>query len=259
MIATNLANSSTAGYKSVTASFSTMLNGGGNSGAVGGVKVMGLVNVGAQGLPMPSQFTTNMMVSGEGFFVTTSGPGANDFKYTRNGEFVPNEEGFLVNSANGQFLQGWATDEDGNIIGGTSDGNLEAIDVNKYSSIVGATTKAGLSAVLPLNATIAAAGPPVVTADKFTSSMQVFDSMGTAANVEITWEKTGVNTWTAKLRRRQAGRRCHQDGGYASVRATATLVFDADGNLQSASTPRSTSPGTPAQPPRLPSLSISAA
>ena len=77
MIATNLANSSTTGYKSITASFSTMLNGGSSSlGAVGGVKVTGLTNVGAQGLPMASSISTNMAIQGNGFFVTTSAPGA---------------------------------------------------------------------------------------------------------------------------------------------------------------------------------------
>jgi flagellar hook protein FlgE len=199
MIATNLANASTTGYKSVTASFSTMLNGGNSSlGAVGGVKVAGLTNVGAQGLAMPSTVTTNMAISGSGFFVVAPGPNSNQLNYTRNGEFDVDDNGYLVNG--GQYLQGWATDASGNIVGGANAGTLEAIDVNKYTTIAGATSKAALKATLPLNATIGdgAAVPPVI-ADTFTSSMEVFDSMGTAATVTITWEKTGGNTWQASF------------------------------------------------------------
>ena len=189
MIATNLANSSTVGYKTVSASFSTLLSGDGSksaSGSSGGVKVASLTNVGAQGLPMTSSVSTNMAISGSGFFVVASGPEANDLKYTRNGEFAPDEQGYLVN--NGQYLQGWPTDPSGNVVGGANSGSLEAIDVDKFSTIAGATTKVGMVANLPADAAICT---------QYTSSLEIFDSLGTAATTTVTWEKTAQNAWTA--------------------------------------------------------------
>jgi len=193
MISTNLANASTTGYKSVTASFSTMLNGGSaRLGAVGGVTVKGLTNVVAQGLPQPSTTTTHMAIQGNGFFVVTSGAGASDYKYTRNGEFDVNPDGFVTNA--GMFLQGWPTDPDGNILGGTSAGSLTAVNINDYTTIAGATTTLGLKANLPANATGPMPMPAIAASITGTSNAAI--TLATAGSFTIT---DGTNTATVNL------------------------------------------------------------
>lgn len=345
MIATNLSNSSTVGYKSITASFATMLNGSSSSkGAVGGVTVKGLTDVGAQGLPMPSTVSTHMFVNGSGFFVTAPETGSNSFSYTRNGEFMPNDQGYLVNTANGQYLQGWPTDSEGNLLTGNNAASLEAVDINKYPTIADATTKAALTANLPseagnpptapapivgavfpadvdttagaksftvngvtvtlpmgagaaglwtaaevateINNALTTAGITTLSASEaggaltftntatgtasnisitgftggltaaamglttttstgtgaapgsFTSSMTVYDSLGTTAEVKMTWTKTAQNTWTVTFANPT------MPGGGAVVGTTTsapiTLSFNGDGTLAS-STPNTPS------------------
>ncbi|WP_368854002.1 flagellar basal body FlgE domain-containing protein, partial [Mycobacterium avium] len=51
---------------------------------------------------------------------------------------------------------------------------------------------------LPSDAAVTAT-PPTAAAPAFTSSMTVYDSLGTASSVEVTWAKTGTNTWTASF------------------------------------------------------------
>lgn len=336
MIATNLSNSSTVGYKSITSSFATMLSGGSSKlGAVGGVTVKGLTDVGAQGLPMPSTVSTHMFVNGSGFFVTAADANSNSLNYTRSGEFMPDAEGYLVNTANGQYLQGWPTDAEGNLLTGNNTASLEAVDINKYPTIADATTKAMLTANLPseagnpptapndivgaafgdvdttggaksfvvngvtvtlgttgsatpgtwtpaeiadeINAALTTAGVTAVSVaeaggaltfsntavgsganitingftgglnanalglttttstgtsgapNSFTSSMTVYDSLGTTAEVQMTWTKTAQNTWTVTFANPT------MPGGGAALGTTTTppitLNFNGDGTL----------------------------
>ncbi|RYE60124.1 MAG: flagellar hook-basal body complex protein, partial [Hyphomicrobiales bacterium] len=120
MIATNLANTSTTGYKSIDASFASLLSGGTSaaSNGTGGVAVSSRQNVGAQGLITTSTTTTNMAISGNGFFVVSPGTDSKEIAYTRNGEFGVDDEGYLTN--NGYYLMGWPTDADGNVTGSAS-------------------------------------------------------------------------------------------------------------------------------------------
>lgn len=142
IVATNLANTSTTGYKAVTASFASLLTDSGSK--TGGVSMNTVSNVSAQGLLATSTTTTNMAISGNGFFAVSSGADSNDINYTRNGEFGVDEEGYLV--SNGYYLQGWATDADGNVLGTASMDNLVAVDTNAISTIAKATSTASMIA-----------------------------------------------------------------------------------------------------------------
>ena len=118
MIADNISNADTVGYKTTSAMFEDMVTASSSltSYSSGGVSVNGRANITQQGLLAATTNATDVAIKGAGFFVAKDASG-NTF-YTRNGAFTPDKNGILVNQ--GFVLQGWRTDASGNIIGVTS-------------------------------------------------------------------------------------------------------------------------------------------
>lgn len=228
IISTNLANSSTNGYKSIDASFASLLSGGASkaSNGTGGVSVASRQNVLAQGLLTHSSSSTNMAITGNGFFVVSGGQESKELGYTRNGEFGVDEEGFLVN--NGQYLMGWATDSNGLVIGTESADALSSIDTDAIATIALPTSNMTMMANLPAEAADGAT---------FTSALEVYDSLGTAGSIDVTWTKISALEWTASFSNPTSA-----GGGAATGTVTSTPVaisFNPDGTLAS------TNPATP--------------
>ncbi|MBU1174152.1 MAG: flagellar hook protein FlgE [Alphaproteobacteria bacterium] len=222
LVSNNLANASTTAYKTTSASFASLLSGGSAVSGVasGGVAISGVSNVTEQGLLTSSSVSTNVAIYGNGFFVTNDAAEGGAAYYTRNGEFSVDADGYLVN--NGYFLQGWPTDADGTVVGGTTASNLESIDVDSISTIASPTTETSFVANLPADATVGGT---------FTSSIEVFDSLGTAANVTVTWTKTADNSWTASFSNPVSN---GATIGTTSAGAIA-IAFNDDGTLASTS------------------------
>jgi flagellar hook protein FlgE len=223
IVANNLANTSTTGYKTTTTSFSSMLAGSSGTDttvASGGVIATGVSNISAQGQLTDSQVSTNMAISGSGFFSVATDTENGSLYYTRNGEFSVDSEGYLVN--NGYYLMGWETDADGNVIGNSTSSSLVAVDTDAIASIAEATSTMSMVANLPANA---------ATNETFTSSVEVYDSLGTAATVSITWEKTGENTWTATFANPTSTDGTTEIGEVTS--GSITIGFNGDGTLAS--------------------------
>ncbi len=223
IVANNLANTSTTGYKTTTASFSSMLAGSSGTDttvASGGVVATGVSNISAQGQLTDSEVSTNMAISGSGFFSVATATENGSLYYTRNGEFSVDSQGYLVN--NGYYLMGWKTDADGNVIGNSTSSSLVAIDTDAIASIAEATSTMSMVANLPANA---------ATNETFTSSVEVYDSLGTAATVSITWEKTGENTWTATFANPTTTDGTTEIGEVTS--GSITISFNGDGTLAS--------------------------
>src|SRR5215470_9017112 len=148
MISDNLANASTPGYKTTSASFAELVTGSSaRAYSSGGVVATARADVSAQGLLTQTGTATNVAILGNGFFPVRNGTDGSAIYYTRNGDFRLDSSGFLTN--NGYTLLGWRTDADGNVIGGETAGALQPIDANVLSSIASPTTKASLSATLP--------------------------------------------------------------------------------------------------------------
>ena len=83
MISDNIANASTYGYKTVSASFESLLTGtSASTYSSGGVAVGTLSNISMQGLLTSSTTSTNMAIDGNGFFVVTTGTGSTNTSYT---------------------------------------------------------------------------------------------------------------------------------------------------------------------------------
>lgn len=190
LVSNNLANSSTTAYKTTSASFASLLAGGGATSGIasGGVSVAGVTNVSEQGLLTSTSVASNIAIDGSGFLVASDAADGGATYYTRNGEFTVNADGYLVN--NGYYLQGWQTDSAGNVLGGTTASNLESVDIDSVLTMAAPTTELSLVANLPADAAVG---------DSFTNALEIFNSLGTAANVTVTWTKTADNTWTASF------------------------------------------------------------
>ncbi|SCM71081.1 FlgE protein [uncultured Pleomorphomonas sp.] len=220
IISNNLANISTTGYKASSTNFSSLLTSGSTSSASGGVTATKSQNILASGTLVSSSIATNLAVDGDGFFAVTTGDG--NIYYTRNGAFtIDDDTGYLTN--NGYLLMGWPTDADGNVVGGTTQSNLEIIDTNNLSGYAAATTKASLTGVLPADAEVG---------DSYTSELELYDSLGTAYTMGVTWTKTGENTWEMSFSSLTSGNGTVE----AAPTDTIEITFNADGTLASPST-----------------------
>jgi flagellar hook protein FlgE len=222
MISDNIANSDTTGYKTTSAMFDALVTASSNSTtyASGGVTVAGRANITQQGLLATTSNATDVAIQGSGFFVVSSATSGGITSYTRNGAFTINNAGYLEN--NGSYLEGWRTDADGNVVGSESASNLEAINTQVASTSGSATTKTTIAANLPSDA---------AATDSFTSSMTVYDSLGAANTMQVTWTKTDTNTWTATFGDPTTTSDTSTATGTAS--GSVDIVFNSDGSLAS--------------------------
>jgi flagellar hook protein FlgE len=132
VISDNIANSNTVGYKETEGRFRTLVtrSPSATSFTAGGVVAQPLTDPQQQGLLQGTTSATDISIDGNGFFITNAvqTPGANDeFFMTRAGNFVPNENGRLQNTA-GYFLQGWLTDTNGNIVNNSTRDLLTSLE-----------------------------------------------------------------------------------------------------------------------------------
>ncbi|SDG55523.1 flagellar hook protein FlgE [Bradyrhizobium sp. Rc2d] len=224
MISDNIANSDTTGYKTTSAMFDALVTASSNTSsyASGGVTVSGRANITQQGLLAATSNATDVAIQGSGFFVVTNATTGGTVAYTRNGAFTINNAGYLEN--NGYYLEGWRTDADGNVVGSESASNLEAINTQVASTSGSATTKTTIAANLPSDA---------ATGDTYTSSMTVYDSLGAANTMQITWTKTGTNAWNASFANPTSASDTTTATG--TVSGTIDITFNSDGSLASTS------------------------
>jgi flagellar hook protein FlgE len=224
MISDNIANSDTTAYKTTSGMFDAMVTASSNatSYASGGVTVSGRANITQQGLLATTSNATDVAIQGSGFFVVSNAKSGGTVAYTRNGAFTTDNAGYLQN--NGYYLEGWRTDAEGNVVGSESASNLEPINTQVASTSGSATTKTTIAANLPSDA---------ATGDTYTSSMTVYDSLGAANSMQITWSKTGTNSWSASFANPTSTSDTTTATGTAS--GTIDITFNSDGSLASTS------------------------
>ena len=186
----NIANVNTAGYKASAVQFQDTLSqltqgatapganaGGRNPAQVGlGVQVAGISTNFTQGSAQATGRGTDMMINGDGFFVTREGA---QVQYTRAGAFDIDASGRLVTS-DGALVQGWkATD------GVIADGGIPIDLTIPTDAIVPAavTNRATMAGNLPNDA---------ATGTKLTRDLEMFDAEGKSSTVPVTFTKTGA-------------------------------------------------------------------
>ena len=236
----NIANVNTTGYKDSETDFSTMLAsavGSGNA-ASGGVVATTSQDVTQQGLPYTTGTATDMAISGNGFFVVSQTPaaaGSNAAQlYTRAGDFTPDANGDLQNSA-GLYLMGWPLDSSGNPPADLND--LTAVNVNDLSGKAEATTTMTLQANLQSSSAVDSTYTPgdmtngTATPD-FQNTVNVYDSQGGTQPLQVSYIKTGANTWAYEVS--YQGNSSNITG--SNPIAEGTMSFNTDGTLATADT-----------------------
>ncbi|MCC9195034.1 flagellar hook protein FlgE [Arthrobacter sp. zg-Y916] len=184
----NIANVNTTGYKATAVQFQDTLsqltqgatapganNGGGNPAQVGlGVLVSGITTNFTQGSAQSTGRATDMMISGDGYFITRQGT---QTTYTRAGAFDLDADGRLV-TTDGKIVQGW-TGVDGVINTGGAVGNVQLPDGAIAPAV--ATSAATVGGNLPSETP---AGGTIVR------DMDVYDANGNATVVSLTFTRT---------------------------------------------------------------------
>ena len=222
MIADNISNVNTIGYKSTKAAFSTLVTQtrSATTYSAGGVRSSPQALVNRQGLLQASASPTDLAISGNGFFVVHTAnqptPSNGNYLFTRAGSFSADADGYLRNPA-GFYLQGWAMDTNGNIPANRVDLNiLESVNVQSLVGTAEPTTLISMQANLwssqPINPLVTsqpyAAGdmarpdtdPLQIIAD-FERSVQVVDSKGGTRDLTFSFLRAdpagaaGPNAW----------------------------------------------------------------
>ena len=106
----NIANASTVGYKSSSIDFTNVLashlnsaNSGSGLQTGGAVLASNITQSFSQGAIMSNNTPLNAAINGQGMFVTYD-PTLAQTSYTRNGQFIENTDGYLVNASGFQVL-----------------------------------------------------------------------------------------------------------------------------------------------------------
>jgi flagellar hook protein FlgE len=221
VLANNLANVHTVGYKERRAKFAdcfyqTLCAGRAAQGGLGvnpmqvgtGARVASIAVLHTQGAIEATGQPLDAAIEGPGFFVVSDG----QRQYlTRDGTFTLDSAGTLVLASTGVRVLGWMADQAGNI---DSTGPAGPITVPLGWVRPGvATSAAACSGNLDASSQVG---------DSVYCTRLIYDSLGLQHLLELTFTKTDVNTW-------QVSARCEGSA------AQATLQFDADGQLASGS------------------------
>ncbi len=110
-IADNITNVNTVGYKGTTVNFQTLVTKQTSltTYSAGGAQPKPRANIDIQGLLSATSSSTDLGISGQGFFVVNeaANPGSgNVWGYTRAGSFKLDDNGYLTN-VSGYYLQAW--------------------------------------------------------------------------------------------------------------------------------------------------------
>ena len=189
MIADNIANVNTVGFKAVRPRFSTLVNAQSSADlhSPGGVQSRVEREVDQQGLLTSSAVSTDIAISGSGFFtVNDKTDGTGNTFFTRAGEFRPDKEGNLVNSG-GFTLMGWPIDTNGTVQQTNVLSAFTVLNTANLTSAPVATTTIDIGANLPAAAT---------SGDANSLTAQVFDRQGGQHSLSLTFTRTATNnTW----------------------------------------------------------------
>ncbi|MGD9239841.1 MAG: flagellar hook protein FlgE [Desulfobacterales bacterium] len=189
VIGDNISNVNTTAFKSNRSSFANILSSslaGSVSSDVGrGVQFQGTTPMWTQGTIENTNNPTDMAINGGGFFVLQDSSGAN--LYSRAGEFHFDRDGNLMNLS-GLFVQGYevtGTNPDGTLILGA----VTTINASGQNTSAPLATDT-LSVDVNLDSDTAVLGT-------YATTTTVYDSLGNAIPLTLTFTKNGPNDWTA--------------------------------------------------------------
>lgn len=217
VVANNLANLNTSGFKASALSFFDLVSesfGQGDTQIGFGVARPVTMRQFTQGAIQASNGPLDAAIQGDGFMIVRTA--ANGILYTRGGRLTVDSDGNLL-TGKGEQIQGWS--EVNGVL--SASGPIGPIVV-PVGTIRPPRASTSFSFDMNLNAA-ATAGPPP---DTFTTSIQVYDSLGTplVATVNLTKSAT-ANTWDYAI--------SVPDSSVTTpvTPVTGSLTFDATGKL----------------------------
>ena len=198
VIGNNLANTNTVGFKGSRTVFADLLsssiNGSGGASQVGrGVGMSKVDQVFSQGTFESTESGLDVAIEGEGFFILKEAGNETPY-YSRAGAFRFDDNGYLTNPE-GYRVQGKTFNA---VTGILNPGNATDIQVADTGLIQGQATSTlkittNLNASEPIIATAFNLADPATY--NFSSSTQVFDSLGNPHLLTTYFTKTGSNAW----------------------------------------------------------------
>ncbi len=197
MIANNIANVNTVGFKRSEAAFFSLVTTEGRSSrySPGTVSVDRIQRVNQQGPIQQSSSSTDTSISGNGMYpVKRDGLNSSlsEYLYTRNGQFSEDAQGFLTNTA-GFYLYGWPIDQNGGLP--SNQGDLTSL-VPVNVQFLGGLTRPTTTAELALNLDSTNGGEAdrslasaLTSGPDFTRSITMYDSLGNAQPISFEYVK----------------------------------------------------------------------
>lgn len=250
-ISDNIANVNSVAYKRTDTLFDSLFQADSSVSSAysaGGVKSTTRQLVNSQGQLSATGNSTDLAISGAGFFVVSPSADADqasDNLFTRAGSFNVDEKGLLVNSS-GYYLKGWPVNGDGTVTANPSDLNaLEAIDIGSISGVAEATSNVKLNANLRASTDISAAEASydaTATANNmasgavepdFTRTITVYDSQGGSRTMNLAFLKASANPneWHVEVYSEPAADVTPTGALVDGQVATGLVKFDANGQF----------------------------
>ncbi len=248
VIGNNIANASTYGAKSSRAEFSDFyaaaLNGsGGGSAGIGiGVRLATVAQQFTQGSISATENPLDIAINGRGFFQVSDG--LSPTKYSRNGQFKIDRDGFIVNNS-GLKLLGYTADQGS---GQIQPGLAVPIQLPTGGIAPQATQAIGMQFNLDStkSVTLPAAAPNINFDDAQTynnaTSVTVYDGKGQPVAMTYYFQRasgasvgdpTATDQWNVYI----TANGITVGGSAAAPDAVTTITFNADGSLPTAAPP----------------------
>lgn len=187
----NIANAGTAGYKTTSTEFSALYSGGQRNG----------VNVSATsenfekaGNLVGTGQSLDLAITGKGFFIISEN---GRLAYTQAGQFKMDGSDRSIVTNNGDKLQGYGIDDQGNLVPGL----LTDLKVEAGNIPAKASTNINFSLNLNSGTSVSSLGagtifdPTVGTSYNYSQSSEVFDSLGNSHTLTQYFMNAGNNQW----------------------------------------------------------------
>lgn len=213
VIGDNIANVNTVGYKGNRANFADILSNQLSNGSTilqfgRGTYLQSINPSWTQGSVETTNNATDMAIQGGGFFIVRDTINNANY-YTRAGQFIEDDNGYLVNNM-GYRVQGYSVTSVSNGVINTS-GVVSDIQINGVQSQPSATTEFRFGANLNASASAGAT---------FTTSFDVYNNLGERITLNYNFTKTAAQTWSYAIT---------SSSGAVTTGGTGTLQFDANG------------------------------
>jgi flagellar hook protein FlgE len=237
VVGDNIANVNTVGFKSQRAVFQDVLGHSilaGTSSALpgSGVRVGDVQQLFTQGSIANTGVSTDVALNGDGFLVVAGTvDGITSNFYTRAGQFTIDNDGFLVNQQS-LNVQGYKANADGTLQASVSDLQVPTSSLAPFATDE-ITITANLDSREPVK--VFDIADPAGTSNRSTS-ITVFDSLGTAQTLDIYFNNQGSNLYSYNVVA-DGAELAGGTAGTPTLVSTGTLQFTSDGALSTATAP----------------------